>query len=97
MDGTLESGSIGDAVLRKEDKQFLLGNGQFVDDIRISGELHAVFVRSPHAHADILSIDTANAHALPSVVDILTGREMERDGIGSIPFMWVRIMPTAPR
>lgn len=89
MDGTLESGCIGDAVLRKEDKQFLLGNGQFVDDIRISGELHAVFVRSPHAHADILSIDTANAHALPSVVDILTGREMERDGIGSIPFMWV--------
>lgn len=89
MDGTLESGSIGDAVLRKEDRQFLLGKGRFVDDIRVPGELHAVFVRSPHAHADINTVDVTDAGALPGVTAILTGADMESDGIGEIPFMWV--------
>lgn len=89
MDGTLESGSIGDAVLRKEDRQFLLGKGRFVDDIRVPGELHAVFVRSPHAHADVVSVDTADARALPGIVDVLTGADMQEDGIGAIPFMWI--------
>lgn len=89
METTLEHGSIGDAVLRKEDRKFLLGNGRFVDDIRIAGELHAVFVRSPHAHADIASIDVSAARALPGIVDILTGDDMKSDGIGEIPFMWV--------
>lgn len=89
METTVEYGSIGDAVLRKEDRKFLLGNGRFVDDIRIAGELHAVFVRSPHAHADIASIDISAARTLPGIVDILTGDDMKSDGIGEIPFMWV--------
>ena len=85
----MDRGSIGDSVLRKEDRKFLTGNGRFVDDIHVSGELHAVFVRSPHAHADISSIDFTAAAALPGVVGILTGADMETDGIGEIPFMWV--------
>lgn len=89
METTLEQGSIGDAVLRKEDRKLLLGNGRFVDDIHVPGELHAIFVRSPHAHADISSIDVSAASSLPGIVDILTGADMEADGIGSIPFMWI--------
>ena len=85
----MERGSIGDAVLRKEDRKLLLGNGRFVDDIHVAGELHAVFVRSPHAHADIASIDTSVAAALPGIVSILTGTDMEADGLGEIPFMWI--------
>ena len=89
MGTTLEQGSIGDAVLRKEDRKLLLGNGRFVDDIHVPGELHAVFVRSPHAHAGISSIDVSAASSLPGIVGILTGADMEADGIGSIPFMWI--------
>lgn len=89
METTLEQGSIGDAVLRKEDRKFLLGNGRFVDDIHVAGALYAAFVRSPHAHADIQSIDVSTARALPGIVDILTGADMESDGVGEIPFMWV--------
>mgnify|MGYP000212035602 CR=1 FL=1 len=85
----MERGSIGDAVLRKEDRKLLLGNDRFVDDIHVAGELHAVFVRSPHAHADIASIDTSVAAALPGIVSILTGTDMEADGLGEIPFMWI--------
>lgn len=85
----MEQGSIGDAVLRKEDRKFLLGQGRFVDDIHLPGELHAVFVRSPHAHADISALDVTAALALPGIVSILTGADMEADGLGEIPFMWV--------
>ena len=88
MDGTVETGIIGDEVLRKEDRKFLLGKGRFVDDIRIPGELHAVFVRSTHAHAEIGAVDTAAAEQMPGVVKILTGADMAADGVGTIPFMW---------
>ena len=85
----MDRGSIGDSVLRKEDRKLLLGAGRFVDDIRVPGELYAVFVRSPHAHADMSSMDVSAAAAMPGVVSILTGADMEADGIGEIPFMWV--------
>lgn len=89
MATALEKGSIGDEVLRKEDRKFLLGNGRFVDDIHFPGELHAVFIRSPHAHADLVGIDISAASAMPGVTAVLTGDDMKADGIGEIPFMWV--------
>lgn len=89
MDAVVESGGIGDEVLRKEDRKFLMGNGRFVGDIRIPGETHAIFVRSPHAHANIDEIDTASAFARPGVLAVLTGADMEANGIGEIPFMWI--------
>ena len=89
MDAIVESGGIGDEVLRKEDRKFLLGNGRFVGDIRIPGETHAIFVRSPHAHANIDEIDTASAFGRPGVLAVLTGADMETNGIGEIPFMWI--------
>ena len=58
---------IGEAVRRKEDYRFLTGSGQYTDDINLPNQRHAVFVRSPHAHAAIRSIDTTQAAAMPGV------------------------------
>ena len=89
MSQTVERGSIGQEVLRKEDRKFLIGKGRFVDDMHLPGELHAIFVRSPHAHADIAAIDISTAKGMQGVTAILTGADMEADGIGQIPFMWI--------
>jgi len=61
---------------RKEDDRLLRGRGLFVDDYQPAGVLHMSLVRSPYAHAKILSIDTAKAEALPGVVCTLTGKEI---------------------
>ena len=52
---------FGAEVLRGEDKPLITGKGQYVDDIRLPGVLHGAFVRSPHAHALIKTIDTTDA------------------------------------
>ncbi|MGB0631574.1 MAG: xanthine dehydrogenase family protein molybdopterin-binding subunit [Alphaproteobacteria bacterium] len=88
MNGTVETGVIGDDVLRKEDRKFLLGKGRYVGDIRYPGELHAIFVRSTHAHAELRDIDTGAAEQMPGVVAVLTGADLHADGVGTIPFMW---------
>ncbi len=69
---TKAAGGIGDAVLRKEDRKFVTGEGRYVDDLRLPGMLHAVFVRSPFGHAKINGIDTSKAEALPGVHRVLT-------------------------
>jgi aerobic carbon-monoxide dehydrogenase large subunit len=81
--------SEGKSVLRKEDARFVAGSGQYVDDIRFAGELHASFVRSPHAHARILGIATEGALQSPGVVAIFTGAELCAAGVGSIPCGWL--------
>ena len=53
---------IGESIRRKEDYRFLTGAGQYTDDINLQAQTHAVFVRSPHAHALIKSIDISAAH-----------------------------------
>ena len=58
---------FGASVKRKEDPAFLTGRGRYVDDIKLPGMLHAVVLRSPHAHAGIRSIDKCAALALPGV------------------------------
>ena len=78
---------IGDVALRREDEKFLRGRGRFVSDISYPGQLHAVFVRSPHAHADIASIDAEAAAAMPGVAAVLTDSDMK--SVGSLPAMWV--------
>ena len=52
---------IGASVVRKEDRRFITGKGRYVDDIKLMGMTHAHFVRSPHAHAKIKSVDTSEA------------------------------------
>src|SRR3972149_7298062 len=70
------AGFIGSRVERAEDDELLMGKGVFVDDIEFPGMLHAYVVRSPHAHAKLLRIDTRQAKALAGVVDIVTFGDM---------------------
>src|SRR5260370_21523999 len=61
---------------RTEDYRLVTGYGRYLDDIEIAGALHVCFVRSPHAHARIVSVDTTGAVALPGVVTVVTGLEL---------------------
>ncbi len=88
-----DEGGIGAPVLRKEDARFLTGRGRFVADLVFAGELHAVFVRSPHAHARIERIDAKTARRMPGVVAIFTGADMAADGVGAIRSLWPLKMP----
>src|SRR3981081_2269856 len=79
---------IGASVVRKEDRRFITGKGRYVDDIKIPGMTHAHFVRSPHAHAKVRSIDSAAAMEMPGVVGVLTGKELVDDKIGNLICGW---------
>src|SRR5690349_18717146 len=80
---------IGAAVRRKEDQRFITGKGHYTDDISRPGQTYAFFVRSPHAHATIKSIDTKAAAALPGVLTVLTGAELAADKIGNLICGWM--------
>jgi len=67
---------IGAPLARKEDQRFLTGQGRYVEDIEIPGALHACFVRSPHPHARIRSIDVAEAKKSAGVVAVYTGKDL---------------------
>ena len=77
---------IGQSVHRFEDQRLVTGSGKFTDDLRFVGEAYAAIVRSPHAHARILSIDTAAAEAAEGVLAVYTGVDLEADGVGPIPY-----------
>ncbi|HJU70406.1 MAG TPA: xanthine dehydrogenase family protein molybdopterin-binding subunit [Paucimonas sp.] len=80
---------IGASVRRKEDYRFVTGSGRYTDDIQIPGQTHAVFLRSPHAHAAIRSIDKSAALDAPGVVAILTGDDLAADKVGGVPCGWL--------
>jgi aerobic carbon-monoxide dehydrogenase large subunit len=67
----------GASVKRSEDPRILAGRGRYVDDIKLPGMLHAAFVRSPLAHARVLAVDASAARALPGVVAVLTGADLD--------------------
>jgi len=73
---------IGQPVLRFEDPRLLRGQGKFINDVNLHGQAHAVFVRSPHAHAKITKIDVEAAKNAPGVVAVLTGHDVKADGLG---------------
>ena len=79
---------IGASVKRKEDFRFLTGQGNYTDDINRPGQAYAYFVRSPHAHANIRSINTDAAKASPGVVAVLTGQDLAADGLGGLICGW---------
>ena len=62
---------IGEASPRVEDRKFLTGAGKYLDDLKFSDVCHAVFIRSPHAHARILSLSAAIAKEMPGVLEII--------------------------
>lgn len=67
---------IGARILRTEDAQLLVGRGEFVDDFRLPGMLHAAFLRSPFAHARVHSIDPDGARASPGVHAVFTANDL---------------------
>ncbi|MCP8938319.1 xanthine dehydrogenase family protein molybdopterin-binding subunit [Alsobacter sp. SYSU M60028] len=73
------------SLRRREDARFLRGEGHFLDDIPADGQLVGVVLRSPHAHADILSIDASEALVTPGVRAVLTGRDLVADGLRPLP------------
>jgi len=79
---------IGQAVRRKEDYRFLTGTGLYTDDVTAAGQLHAYFLRSPHAHARIRSIDTSAAKSGPGVAAVYTGADIEGK-INGLPCGWL--------
>jgi carbon-monoxide dehydrogenase large subunit len=88
---------IGQPVRRKEDARLLTGRGTYTDDMNLPGQAHMAILRSPHAHARILSLDVAAARAAPGVLLVLTGHDAAADGIGLFPVMVeVPNMPGTP-
>ena len=79
---------IGKPVRRKEDPRFLLGEGRYTDDVVLPRQTHAHFLRSPHAHARITSLDTTAARAMPGVLAVYTGEDIAAAGLGGIPCGW---------
>ena len=67
---------IGASIRRREDLRFITGTGTYVDDVKLPHMLHAAILRSPHAHARILSIETGKAEAIPGVVWVFTFKDM---------------------
>ena len=76
---------IGHSVKRKEDDRFIRGQGNYVDDVVLPRMLHMAILRSPLAHAEIKSIDTSRASALPGVVVVVTGEIMDAHKLAWMP------------
>jgi aerobic carbon-monoxide dehydrogenase large subunit len=81
----MTSFGLGQSVRRVEDRRFLTGRGRFVDDINLPHQCHGVVVLSPYPHARIVSIDTDDAKAAPSVLCVLTGADAIADRLGGLP------------
>lgn len=75
---------IGKPIPRVEDQRFVTGNGQYTDDIRVDGQLHAAFLRSPHAHAILRSVDISAAQEAPGVIAVLIGQDYLDDGFQGV-------------
>src|SRR5438128_357195 len=82
---TVEKFAIGQSVRRLEDPRLIHGFGRYSDDVSLPHQAYAVVVRSPHAHARIRSLDTANARGAPGVFAVLTGADLAADGLGDLP------------
>ncbi len=74
---------IGQPVARFEDPRLLRGEGRFIHDIAVPGMAHLAYVRSPHPHARIVSIDATDALAAAGVLGVFTIEDLERDGVGT--------------
>ena len=75
---------LGKSIPRIEDERMLRGNARYVDDISLPELCHAYILRSPHAHAKIVSIDTATAAVAPGIISIFTGEDVLKDKLGHL-------------
>ena len=73
------------SMRRKEDARFIRGRGTYIDDVRLPGMLYGAVLRSPYAHARILSVDVSAAEAHPKVRAVITGEMLRRRGLAWMP------------
>jgi len=88
MNSPAHPSGMGASQARKEDYRFITGQGRYTDDLRLPDQAFAFFVRSPHAHARILSVDTSAALAAPGVIGVLTGADYDAEGLNPMPSAW---------
>jgi aerobic carbon-monoxide dehydrogenase large subunit len=91
----MTGGHIGRSLGRLEDWRFLTGQGRYVDDFNLPGQLHAAVLRSPHGHALIEGISAAAARAMPGVRGVFTAADLDADGVGALPCI-ARVATVAP-
>ena len=84
---------IGDPVLRKEDSRLIVGKGNYSDDAVLPDQVYTVMVRSPYGHAKIQGYNLTEALAVPGVINVFTGADLEKDGINPIPH---QVSPSSP-
>jgi carbon-monoxide dehydrogenase large subunit len=82
---SLEVGGMGHSIKRKEDGRFIRGKGNYVDDIVLPDMLFMDIVRTPYPHAKILNIDASRALAMPGVLAVITGRDLEKYNLHMMP------------
>src|SRR5271163_1604280 len=92
LPGNMRFGA-GKPVKRLEDQRLLTGKGQFIDDRPEDGALWLYVLRSPHAHAQIVSVDTKAAVDMAGVEAVYTGADLVADGIGTLPTLLVFMRP----
>ena len=83
----MSSRIFGSGIKRREDPRLITGEARYTDDIKLQGALHMAVVRSPYAHAKILSIDSSAAAAMPGVCAVFTGADIG-DGLAGLPTAW---------
>src|SRR3954452_18869696 len=88
---------IGAPVRRVEDRRFITGKGDFVDDFALPNMAFAYVVRSPHAHARIVGIDKGAACAAPGVFGVLTGQDVIAENIKGLPCPGFPVAPQEAR
>ncbi|MEA3121984.1 MAG: aerobic carbon-monoxide dehydrogenase large subunit [Paraburkholderia sp.] len=89
MNAPEQSGLIGASVKRKEDYRFLTGSGQYTDDVVLPNQSYAAFLRSPHAHARLGSINVETAARAPGVIAVFTGADLVAENVGGLPCGWL--------
>ncbi|HME94961.1 MAG TPA: xanthine dehydrogenase family protein molybdopterin-binding subunit [Methylomirabilota bacterium] len=82
---TIQKFAMGQSVSRVEDPRLVQGLGRYSDDVNLPRQAYAVVVRSPHAHARVVAIETAAARQSPGALAVLTGAELAADGVGHLP------------
>lgn len=97
MSLTANSNRIGQPVRRKEDLRLITGQGCYSDDVNLPGQVRAIMLRSPHAHARIRSIDTRKSLAMPGVLAVLTASDMLADSLQPMPHKPQSNSPTEPQ
>jgi aerobic carbon-monoxide dehydrogenase large subunit len=85
MPDTATIQGLGHNVRRKEDPRFIRGKGNYIDDVKLPGMLYMDIVRSPYAHARIISIDATEALKVPGVAAVVTGKDLEAAGLAWMP------------